>query len=44
VAEAKFDVSDGAFQDEFAELSEPGSSANDLAVFAARRKKCGFRV
>jgi len=42
VADAQFDVSDGAFQDEFAELTELRSSANDLAVFAAEREKCRF--
>jgi hypothetical protein len=37
VADAEFDVSDCAFQDEFAELTEQGSRTNDLAVFAAER-------
>jgi len=39
VAHNNFDVSDSAFQDEFAELTEPGSGANDLAVFAPEREK-----
>jgi hypothetical protein len=39
VADAEFDVSDGAFQDEFAELIEPGSCTNNLTGFAAKREK-----
>ena len=44
MADAEFDVSDNAFQDEFAELTELGSSSNNLTVFAAQREKCGFSV
>ncbi len=44
MADAEFDVFDGAFQDEFAELTEPGSRTNDFAVFAAQREKYGFGV
>ena len=44
MADAKFDVSDSAFQDEFAELTEPRSSSNDLTVFSAKCEKCGFGV
>lgn len=39
MANAQFDVSDSVFQNEFAKLTEPGSGANDLAVFAAEREK-----
>jgi hypothetical protein len=38
VGDAEFDISDGAFQIEFAELTKPGSRTNDLAVFAAQRE------
>jgi len=44
VADTAFDVSDSAFQDELSELTEPGSSSNNLTVFAAQREKCGFGV
>jgi len=44
VADGQFDVSDSTFQDEFSELSEPHSSANYLAVFAAKCEKRGFGV
>jgi len=42
VAGTEFNVSDSAFQNEFTELIKPGSGANDLAVFAAKREKSGF--
>jgi len=44
VADAEFDVSQRAFQDEFSELTEPGSRTNDRAVFAPERENCGFGV
>ena len=44
MAAAEFDVSDCAFQNVFAELTEPGSSPNDLTVFSAKREKRGFGV
>jgi hypothetical protein len=44
VADAEFDVSHRAFQDEFSELTEPGLRTNDLAVFAPEREKSGFGV
>jgi len=39
-----FDVSDGARENEFAELSEPGSRSNDLAVFSPKREKRRFDI
>lgn len=38
MADAEFNVSDSTFQDEFTELTEPGSSPNDLAAFAPERE------
>ena len=42
--EREFGVSDGTFENEFAGLTEPGSRAHDLAVFAAKREKRRFDI
>jgi hypothetical protein len=44
VADVEFDVSDSAFQNEFAELTKPGSSANDFAVLAPQRENRRFDI
>lgn len=44
MADAQFDVSHRAFQHELAELTEPGSRTNDLAVFAPQREERRFDV
>ena len=44
MTDTEFDVSDGKFQDEFAELTKLGLRTNDFAVFASQCEKREFGV